>query len=257
MTPMSILETILADARDRASRLDVHSILGRAEHQVPPRSFLDALIGPGLGVIAEVKRRSPSRGAIDLGLDPALQARRYAAGGAVAISVLTEPAHFGGSDADLEAVAGATGRPILRKDFTVDRVQVWEARALGAAAVLLIVAALEPRELVQLLEVADDAGLDALVEVHSEQDAQVAVDSGARIIGINNRDLATFEVDLGVAERMAPLVAECDARVGESGIWTAADARRMRDAGCDAVLVGEALVRSKDPGSLIREFAGS
>ncbi len=253
----SILDTILTDTRARAARLDARAVRERAERQVRPRSFLDALIRPGLGVVAEVKRRSPSRGAIDLGLDPALQARRYTAGGAVAISVLTEPVHFGGSDADLEAVAAATGRPILRKDFTVDEAQVWEARALGAAAVLLIVAAVTPRELRRFLDVADNAHVDAIVEVHSADEARAALEAGARIIGVNNRDLATFEVDLAVAESIAPLLYGCDARVAESGIWSPEDAQRMGDAGYDAVLVGEALVRSADPGSLIAEFSGA
>lgn len=251
----SILDTILTDTRVRAARLDARAVREKAERQVRPRSFLDALIKPGLGVVAEVKRRSPSRGAIDLGLDPALQARRYAAGGAVAISVLTEPVHFGGSDADLEAVAAATGRPILRKDFTVDEAQVWEARALGAAAVLLIVAALTPRDIRRFLDVADEAHLDAIVEVHSAEEARTALDAGATIIGANNRDLATFDVDLAVAESIAPLLDGCDARVAESGIWSPEDARRMRDAGYDAVLVGEALVRATDPGPLIAEFS--
>ncbi len=253
---MSILATILEDARVRAARLDARRVRARAEEQVPPPSFMGALAASGLGVIAEVKRRSPSRGALDLALDPALQARRYAAGGAAAISVLTEPNHFGGSNADLEAVAAATGRPILRKDFTVDVAQVWEARALGAAAILLIVAALSPAEIKRFLAAAEAADLDAIVETHSPEEARVAIDCGATIIGVNNRDLATFEVDLTVAERMAPMLVDCEIKVAESGIWTAADAERMRAAGYDAVLVGEALVRASDPGALIAEFSG-
>ncbi len=253
---MSILDTILAEAKTRAALLNPSAIRSRAERQVSPPSFLQALRASGLSVVAEVKRRSPSRGAIDLGLDPALQARRYTAGGAAAISVLTEPTHFGGSDGDLEAVARATARPILRKDFTVASAQVWEARALGAAAVLLIVAALEPAKLARYMAEAERAELDALVEVHNEEEARIAIDCGAKIIGVNNRDLSTFEVDLAVAERLAPLLEGCEVRVAESGIWTAADAARMRVAGYDAVLVGEALVRAVDPGALIGEFSG-
>lgn len=253
---MSILDTLINEARVRAKMLDVTAVRGRAETRFDPPSFRAALLRPGLGVIAEVKRRSPSRGAIDAHLDPVSGARSYADGGAVAISVLTEPDHFGGSNDDLTAVVAATGLPVLRKDFIVDPLQVWEARALGASGILLIVAALSPGELETLLAEAGRAGLDALVEVHTEEEVGVALATGAGIVGVNNRDLATFETDLMVAERLIPLLAGTEVRVGESGIRTVEDAGRMRAAGCDAVLVGEALVRSADPAQLIREFVG-
>lgn len=252
---MSMLDILLSESRARATRLDETVIRARAEERPDPPSLRDALLRPGLGVIAEVKRRSPSRGVIDANFDPVSRSRSYVAGGAVAISVLTEPSQFGGSNDDLTAVVVATGLPVLRKDFTVDPLQVWEARALGAAAVLLIVAALTAGELDALMREARLAGLDALVEVHSDNEAKVALDAGAGIIGVNNRDLATFETDLAVAERLVPLLAEAEVTVGESGIWNVSDAGRMRAAGCDAVLVGEALVRSTHPETLIREMA--
>lgn len=205
---------------------------------------------PGLSVIAEVKRRSPSKGDLALGLDPATQAELYSAGGAAAVSVLTEPAFFGGSNDDLVAVREACPLPVLRKDFTVSAAQVWEARAIGADAVLLIVAALTDDELLRFLGEAADAGLAALVEVHTGAEAERALAAGATLIGVNNRDLATFTVDLGTAERVAPLL-DGVVRVAESGIGDPQDAARMARAGYDAVLVGESLVRSEDPAGLI------
>ncbi len=205
---------------------------------------------PGLSVIAEVKRRSPSKGDLALGLDPATQAELYSAGGAAAVSVLTEPGFFGGSNDDLVAVREACPLPVLRKDFTVSAAQVWEARAIGADAVLLIVAALTDDELLRFLGEAADAGLAALVEVHTGAEAERALAAGATLIGVNNRDLATFTVDLGTAERVAPLL-DGVVRVAESGIGDPQDAARMARAGYDAVLVGESLVRSEDPAGLI------
>ncbi len=222
----------------------------------PPPDFRAALSAPGLSVIAEVKRRSPSRGSLAADLDPVLQSKRYAEGGASAISVLTEPSHFGGSNADLEAVRNSVSVPTLRKDFTLDPVQIWEAKAIGAGAVLLIVAILDDDTLAALHAEASLAGLAALVEVHSEEEAERALAIGAEIIGVNNRDLSTFETDLATAERIAPLIAGVAVKVGESGIHTAPDARRMAAAGYDAVLVGESLVRSQDPSALIRQLRG-
>ncbi len=222
----------------------------------PPPDFHAALAAPGLSVIAEVKRRSPSRGVLATDLDPSLQSKRYVEGGAAAISVLTEPSHFGGSNADLEAVRRAVSVPTLRKDFTLDPLQIWEAKAIGASAVLLIVAILDDGALAELHAEASLAGLDALVEVHSENEAERAVAIGARIIGVNNRDLSTFGTDLATAERIAPVIAGAAVKVGESGIHTGRDAARMATAGYDAVLVGESLVRSPDPSALIRELRG-
>ncbi len=219
----------------------------RAAAHASSRSFTEALSGPGLSVIAEVKRRSPSRGALNEGLQPGPQARAYESGGASAISVLTERDYFGGSPDDLREVERATSIPVLRKDFTLHPAQVWESAAMGADAVLLIVAVLDDGRLRRLLDEASTAGLAALVEVHSEDEAQRAVAAGAGIIGVNNRDLKTFSVDLGTAERLAASVGDGVLKVAESGINEPADAARMAEAGYDAVLVGESLVRAGDP----------
>ncbi len=250
------LAPILADARTRAKAIRLDDVQERAFGRPPAPSLETALSGPGLAVIAEVKRRSPSRGDLAPDLDPATRAAAYATGGAAAISVLTEPHHFSGSDADLEAVDAVVDVPILRKDFTVSEQQVWEARAIGAAAILLIVSALDQASLERFLDTAADVGLDALVEVHDAEEARRARDAGARIVGVNNRDLTTFEVDLATAEAVRPLLDEAEVTVAESGIWTGADARRMADAGYAAVLVGESLVRAEDPADLIRELRG-
>src|SRR5690606_24522340 len=203
-----MLDRILDSTRSRLPDLVMRTddIVRQATEAPPPPPLAAALRGDTLTVIAEVKRRSPSRGPLDLDLDPVTQASRYAAGGAAGISVLTEPEFFSGSDADLTAVATATRLPVLRKDFTLEPVQVWEARALGASAVLLIVAALDDRQLRRLIDAAEEAGLDALVEVHTTEEASRAVDAGAVFVGVNNRDLHTFDVDLATAENIAPLL---------------------------------------------------
>lgn len=225
-------------------------------NQMPePVNFMTALQSEGLGIIAEVKRRSPSRGVIDPDLDPAAQASAYEAGGSVAVSVLTEPHYFSGSVEDLMAVKTRIDLPVLRKDFVVDPVQVIQARAIGADAILLIMACLTDRQATDLIDEAARWKLDVLVEAHTGDEARRAVGCGAKIVGVNNRDLSTFDVDLAMAERIAPLLPADVVRVAESGIWTVDDARRMGAAGFDAVLVGEALVRSDDPGALIRQFA--
>lgn len=223
----------------------------------PPRSLLDALSPRGgpVRIVAEVKRRSPSAGAIDAALDAPAQARRYAAAGAAAVSVLTDGPGFGGSLADLEAVRAAVALPVLRKDFVLDRWQLWEARAAGADAALLIVAALEPDALRRLLSAATELGLAALVEVHDEAELESALAAGAGIVGVNNRNLRTFEVDLAVSERLLPILPPGVRGVAESGVRTADDARRLRRAGATNLLVGEALVRAADPGALLREMA--
>ncbi|HEX2154334.1 MAG TPA: indole-3-glycerol phosphate synthase TrpC [Acidimicrobiia bacterium] len=250
-----MLERILESTRGRLPDLRSRSdeLTRRAQEVPPPPSFRDALAGEGIAVIAEVKRRSPSRGDLAPDLDPGEVARRYASGGASAISVLTEPEFFAGSPADLTAVA-TTGLPVLRKDFILDPVQVWEAKVIGASALLLIVAALDDGELRRLLTEADDAGLDVLVEVHTDDEARRAVEAGSRIVGVNNRDLADFSVDLATAEKLAPLLVDAPLRVAESGVFSGADAARMADAGYDAVLVGEALVKASDPAALLYEL---
>jgi indole-3-glycerol phosphate synthase len=199
---------------------------------------------PQLAVIAEVKRRSPSKGDIAPGLDAVAQARAYQAAGADAISVLTEPTRFGGSLDDLRAVAAAVDLPVLRKDFVVDRGQVWEAAEAGAAAVLLIAAILSDERLHDLLLESLDCGLDPLVEVHDIEEARRACRAGCTLVGINNRDLVTLEVDIATTEQLAPALGPCMFPVSESGISTTADACRVALAGARALLVGETLVRT-------------
>ena len=222
----------------------------------PARSLIDALCAPGLSVVAEIKRRSPSAGDIDTTLDPVTQAQKYVAGGASAISVLTEPDFFGGSLADLSAVKAVVDVPVLRKDFTLDAAQIWEARAAGADAVLLIVAALSEMLLSELIGVAGQVGVDAIVEAHTADEVRVAVAAGAQIIGVNNRDLGTFVTDLSVAESVADLLPQGIVTIAESGVSDVDGARRMRNAGYDAILVGEALVRSKDPAAFVAALKG-
>ena len=251
-----MLERIIADTRGRLEQLRpmADEIEARATAMPPPLDFRDALMAPGLSVIAEVKRRSPSRGQLATDLDPVLRSKRYVDGGAAAISVLTEPYHFGGSNADLEAVRASVDVPTLRKDFTLDPLQIWEAKAIGASAVLLIVAILDDPALAALHATAQEAGLAALVEVHSEPEAERALEIGAEIVGVNNRDLTTFETDLATAERIAPMLSDVPVTVGESGIHARDDAARMAAAGYDAVLGGESLVRASDPVGLLAEF---
>jgi indole-3-glycerol phosphate synthase len=256
---MTMLDEIVAATRRRLPELiDRQASFEELAAGMPPApAFRAALTTDGIAVIAEVKRRSPSRGDLDPGLDPVAQAARYAAGGAAAVSVLTEPDYFSGSPDDLAAVAAAVTVPLLRKDFIVHPVQIWEARSLGASAVLLIVAILDREGLTDLLAVTKEAGLHALVEVHDADEAEVALSAGAEIVGVNNRNLADFTVDLATAEKVAPLLADVPVTVAESGVFTGADAARMAAAGYDAVLVGEALVRAPDPAALVRELGGA
>lgn len=202
---------------------------------------------PRAAVIAEIKRKSPSKGFLDRDLDPSVIAADYAEGGASALSVLTEPAFFNGSLEDLARARAGCKLPLLRKDFIVDEYQLFEARVSGASAVLLIVAALTPRELGALLRQARALSLDALVEVHDEEELYVALDAGATLVGINNRDLKTFEVDLAVTETLAPKAVKAGTLVvAESGIQTPEDVKRLAAAGAGAFLVGESLVRAGD-----------
>lgn len=219
-----------------------------------PKDFAGALRKPHLTVIAEMKQRTPSMGVLVEDYRPADLAHAYEEGGAAAISVLTHMASFGGRIDHLRAVRAATELPILRKDFVTDPYEVAEARACGADAVLLIVAALQPHELKDLVALSKSRGLAALVEVHDEREAQAALEAGATLVGVNHRDLRTFEVDLGLTERLRKLVPKEVVFVAESGIRSAVDARRMREAGADAILVGELLMRSGDPATQIREL---
>jgi indole-3-glycerol phosphate synthase len=252
-----ILDEILADTRDRvaAARRAVPAAALRDQpgwHQARRgfRATLAATAAPA--VIAEIKRASPSRGVIREAFDPPAHARAYAASGAAALSVLTEPRWFGGRLEHLAAAHDAAALPILRKDFLVDPYQVEEARAWGADAVLVIAAAGEASLRVELLAAAAEHGLDALVEVHDARELEWAAAQRPGLVGINNRDLTTFETTLATTERLAPLVPPGALLVAESGIHTPADVRRMVAAGARAVLVGEACMAAPDPGAALR-----
>ena len=253
-----MLDAILDAARDRAASLRGRSdqLRALAGARPPARSLQGALSAPGLQVIAEVKRRSPSAGDIAVGVDVVAQALAYEAGGAAAISVLTEPDYFGGSLDDLHDVRRAVAVPVLRKDFIVSTDQIWEARAAGADAVLLIVAALTDSELRSLLSAADAAGVDALVEVHRDVEVLRAREAGCRILGVNNRDLTTFVTDLTTAESLAAETSWASATVAESGVSSRSGAARMAAAGYDAILVGEAAMRAQDPAAFVGELVG-
>jgi len=221
------------------------------------RGFASALRAPGLAVVAEVKRRSPSRGPLAPDLVPSVVAKAYEAGGAACISVLTDEAHFGGSTADLREARGAVEVPVLRKDFTVSSNDVCDARLMGADAVLLIVAALSDGELTTFLALARDLGIDALVEVHDGVELARALGAGASLIGVNARDLRTFEVDLSRPVELVAAIPDGVVTVAESGVRTADDAARLRAAGFDAVLVGETLVTAADPVAAVQELRAS
>lgn len=261
----SILARILAVKHDEVAAARARHPLAELEracaHAPAPRSLRQALARPAgapMRVIAEVKRASPSAGPIRPGADPAAVAREYADAGAAAISVLTDERFFDGKLAFLGAVRAAVPAvPILRKDFLIDPYQVIEARAEGADAVLLIVAALDDVPLAALLALAKKTGMDALVEAHSEAEADRARLAGADIIGVNHRDLATFTMDMGLTARLRARVPADVVLVGESGIKSPADVRAMTDAGADAVLVGEHLMRAPSPGRALTELLSS
>jgi indole-3-glycerol phosphate synthase len=222
------------------------------------RGFRQALAeGSGARIIAEIKRRSPSKGEIRADFDPVGCARSYAEAGAAAVSVLTDEHYFGGRLEFLEAVRSAVGVPLLRKDFVIDPYQVDEARVSGADAVLLIVAALSGEKLGRLRQHAVSLGLDVLVEVHDEDELETALAGGTDLIGINNRDLRSFETDLAVSERLAPRVPGHVLIVSESGIFTHEEIRRLEGAGVHAFLVGEALMREPDVGLALRQLRGT
>jgi indole-3-glycerol phosphate synthase len=258
----SFLARAVADARSdaerRAERLPLDGLRATVAGLPSARGFGAAVRrGPeGPRVIAEVKRRSPSKGDIRVDLDPAALAGAYAAGGAAAVSVLTEPRHFAGSPGDLQAVRAAVELPVLRKDFVTTAYQVWEARAWGADAVLLIVAALDPPALRVLLDEATEAGLDALVEVHTRAEAEVAAAVDATLVGVNARDLATLEVDPNRFAEVRRSLPAGTVLVAESGIRDRADVQAAADAGADAVLVGETLVNARDPAAAVRDLLG-
>jgi indole-3-glycerol phosphate synthase len=258
---VTILDEILAVKRSEVAEAQRRAgELARQAAAAPaPRGFRRALLARGGAprVIAELKRRSPSKGEIRADFDPVAIARAYEAGGAAALSVLTDERFFGGSLAVLEAVRKATALPLLRKDFVIDPVQIDQARAAGADAVLLIVAALARAELERLHAHAGALGLDVLVEVHDEAELDAAKGVGADLIGINNRDLRTFVTDLAVTERLAKRVPHGALVVTESGIFGPEDVARLQRAGAAAFLVGESLMREADPGRALRRLLGT
>ncbi|HZI21743.1 MAG TPA: indole-3-glycerol phosphate synthase TrpC [Gemmatimonadales bacterium] len=256
--PETSLDAILLATRERIAGLRARAReLERWASEAPePRSFAAALAGRTVGVIAEVKRRSPSAGAIREDLDPADHARAYERGGAVAISVLTDERHFGGSLEDLTRVARCVSVPVLRKDFMLDELQLYEARAAGASAVLLIVRALDGTRLAALASGARRLGLAVLVEVHDDAELAAALAVEPTAIGVNSRDLATFAVDLALAVRLVARIPAGVPVVAESGIETRADVERLAAAGADLVLVGTSVARRGDPEAAVRELVG-
>ena len=251
-----ILDTHRARAADDQRSLG--SLVEAAQEMPPARGFRAALVDAstldGIAVIAEVKRRSPSKGALAVDLDPAVLGAAYAAGGAACLSALTDVEFFGGSAADLAAARAASGRPVLRKDFTVSANDVCDARLMGADCVLLIAAALDDTELEAFHSLARTVGLDALVEVHDEAELARAIAVGADLVGVNQRDLITFQVDQQRAVRMAPRMPSGVVRVAESGIRGPADARVLAAAGYHALLVGESLVKAADPAAAVADL---
>jgi indole-3-glycerol phosphate synthase len=264
------LDRIVATHRDAAAEdtRPLAPLVAAAEALEPVRGFTaalrrasapttdDGLGGRELAVIAEVKRRSPSKGALNPDLDPVETARAYAEGGAACLSVLTDVEFFGGSTSDLRAAREAVGIPVLRKDFTVSAHDVCDARLMGADAVLLIAAALDDSELEEFHSLAGQVGIDALVEVHDEAELERALDIDAGLIGVNQRDLVTFEVDHERAVRVARAMPPSVVRVAESGIRGPDDARLLASAGFDAVLVGESVVTAGDPAKAVAMLRG-
>jgi indole-3-glycerol phosphate synthase len=255
------LDSIVAWHRNRAEVGGLgHSVAlealreaaSRRAKVLPFRGFAQSLTVPGLSVIAEIKRRSPSKGALAAGLDPATTALSYVEGGAACLSVLTDTEHFGGSVADLQSARNAVGVPVIRKDFTVCEADVLEAAVMGADCVLFIVAALSKQELKRFAEVALEVGIDVLWETHDEAEVEIALENGAQLIGVNQRDLHTFQVDQDRAVRVVQSIPSTVVRVAESGVRGPEDAQVLRDAGYDAVLVGESVVTSGDRAQAVR-----
>lgn len=257
-----VLRRILArkseEVAERAGREDLRSLSRRVEDAPAPRAFVQALeerIGRGEpGVIAEIKRASPSKGLLRDPFEPAAIAGSYERGGAACLSVLTDRDFFQGSEAHLEAARAACSLPVLRKDFILDPWQVYESRVLGADCILLIVAVLGDPLLTELSVLAMDLGMDVLVEVHDKAELQRALETPARLIGINNRDLRSFDTSLNATLTLAPRVPDDRLVVAESGIADAEDVRRLREAGIQAFLVGEAFMRADNPGARLAEL---
>jgi indole-3-glycerol phosphate synthase len=257
---LSVLDEVVAGVREDVERRRAETpeaeLRVRLLEMPPPLEPLPAFGHDGSSVIAEVKRRSPSKGDLADIPDPAALAKAYERGGATAVSVLTEERRFGGSLTDLDAVRAAVGIPVLRKDFVVDHYQLLEARAHGADLALLIVAALPGDQLQALHDRAVELGLTPLVEVHDEREAERAAEVGATLVGVNARDLKTLEVDLATFGKVAPLLPDTVVTVAESGITGPDDVRRLVAEGADVVLVGEALVKDGDPEGAVRRMTG-
>jgi len=256
-----ILDDIIAikrkDLEERQRLVPLKQLKELAQAKHPPLSMSSAIKGSELRLIAEIKRASPSKGLLCRNFDPAAIAHAYVKGGAAAISVLTEYRYFSGSLEHLKAVRAVTAPdkiPLMRKDFIFDPYQIYETRAWGADCLLLIAAILDPAMLEELLVLAHELDMDCLVEIHGEEDLEKALYGGARIIGINNRDLRTFKVDMDATFRLRPLIPPDRLVVSESGISTAAHVARLKDIGINAVLIGEALISSPDPAEKIREL---
>ncbi len=255
--PAGTLGRIVVETRHRIAALGLRRAELEEEVAAAPvvAPLGAALRGERVAVIAELKRRSPSKGDINHALAAVERALAYAAGGASALSILTEPAHFGGMAEDVTAARRAVSLPILRKDFHLDPLQLLEAKALGASAVLLIVRALSPADLTRLIDAAGSLSLEALVEVHTHEELHRAVDSGAMLIGVNNRDLETLVVDPATCERLLPLVPAHLVVVAESGVTSADDVAHLASFGADAVLVGSSLSSARDPEAAVRSLA--
>ena len=256
--PGGTLGQIIAETRRRVDELkrQRRALEAGAADRDPGPSLAAALRRPDVAIVAELKRRSPSRGAINLDLAPRDQAAAYHAGGAAAISVLTEGRHFGGSTDDLVAVRSAVPIPVLKKDFHIDPIQLVEARALGASAVLLIARALEPAALSALAREADALGIEALIEVRSDPELDRALSTTAPLIGVNSRDLETLAVELAVTERLLPLIPATRVAIAESGISGRDDVERAARHGADAVLVGSALSAASDATRAVQALIG-
>lgn len=257
IAPAGVLGRITLEAYERADRLRRSGEDWRAlaESAGKPPSFAEALRKEKVAVIAEVKKKSPSKGDINPDINVTDQAIKYVQGGASAISVLTEPQHFGGSDADLEMVAQGVNAPVLKKDFHVDAVQLYQAKVLGASAALLIVRALDPVRFRDLLQIADGIELDILTEIRDENELRIALDSGASIIGINNRNLESLAIDPATSLRLLPQIPKNVIAIAESGMRTREDVEQVAAVGADAVLIGSSVSAAGDPQAAVSDFA--
>lgn len=258
--PGGTLGTLVHEAHQRAEALSPsrQSLVAQAREVVTNKSFAGSLrrVGGRVGVIAEVKRRSPSKGWIGPSIVASEQAASYERGGAAAISVLTEPRHFGGSTADLVEVLGTVQMPVLKKDFHVEPLQLIEAKALGASAALVIVRAVGPSELARLMETAADYRLELVIEVHNEEELEIALECQASMIGVNNRDLETLQIDTTTCERLLDRVPGEVVAIAESGVSSRLQVERMAAAGADAVLVGSSISAAENPEDAVRALVG-